>query len=153
MLVTSSFSKTDDNSGDLLGHCQWILFIHWIQFPNGLNSSSLKMKWKWPWMLQTFPSVFLMLFWSIEEERTDGPWWFQSLLDFNGLWFGMNFKKQWQLLTVCKINHSNTKADLGWWNTNNTIYTRDTTSFFVFFSSIFQWLKRKLNAVLDSTKY
>lgn len=85
-----------------------------------------------------------MLFWSIEEEWTDGPWWFQSLLDFNGLWFGMNFKKQWQLLTVCEINQSNTKAYLGWQNTNNTIYTRDTSSLIVFFSLHLQMVKKEV---------
>lgn len=148
MLVTSSSFKTDDGSGDLLGQYQWILFIHWIQYANGLNSSSL---WKWPWILQTFPSIFLTLFWSIEEEWIDGPWWFQSLLNFDGLWFGMNFKKWWQLilLTAYNINHSNTKAYLNRQNTNHIIYTRDTNLFFCFFS-VFKSLKRKLKVKLDT---
>lgn len=141
MLVTSSSFKTDDDSGYPLGQYQWILFIHWIQY--GQNSSS---PWKSPWILQTFHSIFLALFWSIEEEWIDGPRWFQSLLNFNGLWFGMNFKKQWQtiLLLAYNINHSNTKAYLNWENTNNIICTRDTSLFFHCFFSIFKWLKRKL---------
>lgn len=151
MLVTSSSFKTDDDSGDLLGQYQWILFIHWIQYANGLNSSPL---WKWPWILQTFPSIFLTLFWSTEEEWIDGPRWFQSLLNFNGLWFGMNFKKQWQLilLTAYNINHSNTEDYLNWQNTNDIIYTTDTSFLFLCFFSIFKWLKRKLKVKIDTGK-